>query len=305
MDMNLERAKVFISYSHQDKVYLNRLLVHLSPYRRQNLIDIWVDTRIKPGEDWQDEIENAISRASIAILLITADFLASEFISNNELPQILERQQKYGLKVLSVIVKPCAFEDVPELARFQTINDPNQALIKLNEADSEEVWVRVAKATKDAIPVNITENQANIAQEDNKYVPDRDYVLARLIDNPSLATNYYVYSYHHVDYLIPILNPLNLIEEIDRLKIILANVTRILLQSGWEGDGEIGLIWIPPFLIHGYDTGGFYVWHVKQDNNGTSWIASPKPLNQVDGLELEREGKSSKGSDNWFDDIPF
>ena len=58
-----------------------------------------------------------------------------------------------------------------------------------------------------------------------------------------------------------------------------AAVKQRFLQEGWEGDGEIGLIWIPPFVDIGLeDTHGTYVWHVKQQNNGISWLLSPVKL---------------------------
>ena len=70
---------VFISYSHADRKWLERLQVHLRPLIRDSIADIWDDTRIKPGDSWQLEIRKALESASVAVLLISADFLASEF----------------------------------------------------------------------------------------------------------------------------------------------------------------------------------------------------------------------------------
>lgn len=80
---------VFISYSHKDKQWLERLKVHLKPFVDDISIDVWDDTRIRVGDDWQGEIESALNKAKVAVLLISADFLASEFIKNNEIPNIL------------------------------------------------------------------------------------------------------------------------------------------------------------------------------------------------------------------------
>ena len=81
-----KKHKIFISYNHADIAILERVQIHLKPLEKMNLIDIWDDTRIKAGEKWKDEVEKALEQASIAILLISADFLASDFIVENELP---------------------------------------------------------------------------------------------------------------------------------------------------------------------------------------------------------------------------
>jgi len=55
----------------------------------------------------------------------------------------------------------------------------------------------------------------------------------------------------------------------------IAAVNRKFLDAGWEGDGEIGMIWIPPFsLTTDHHSNGAYIWHVKQSNNGVSWLMS-------------------------------
>src|SRR5260370_31391907 len=100
-------SKIFISYSHRDKRWLDRLLVHLRPMEREGVIDLWADTRIGAGDDWRHEIEAALSAADIAFLLISADFLASDFIASIELPALLLAARQRNCKVLSIIVGPC------------------------------------------------------------------------------------------------------------------------------------------------------------------------------------------------------
>ena len=83
------RRTVFISYAHQDVVYLNRLTTHLRPLEREGLLEVWTDTKLIPGANWRREIELALKRARIALLLLSADFMASEFIHHYELPSLL------------------------------------------------------------------------------------------------------------------------------------------------------------------------------------------------------------------------
>jgi len=135
---------VFVSYSHVDKEYLNRFRVHAKPLERKGLVDIWVDTKIKAGEKWEEEIQRALSRSAIAVLMISADFLASDFIVDNELPPLLEAAEQEGTKILPVIIKPCRFAREPHLSRFQALNSPDNPLLLMPEIEQEVLWDRLA-----------------------------------------------------------------------------------------------------------------------------------------------------------------
>ena len=74
------RHQTFICYAHKDEDSLERLLVHLKPYTRDSTIEVWSDKRIKPGGSWKKEIRSALARAQAAILLVSADFIGSDFI---------------------------------------------------------------------------------------------------------------------------------------------------------------------------------------------------------------------------------
>src|SRR4051794_27299185 len=97
------RTKVFISYSHAAKEGLERLKPHLKPLVREGL-DCWDDTHIRPGDDWKQEIQNALDTTQIAVLLISANFFASDFIDENELPPLLAAAQAKGVCILPVII---------------------------------------------------------------------------------------------------------------------------------------------------------------------------------------------------------
>jgi hypothetical protein len=139
---------VFISYSHKDTEFLNRLLVHLQPLESEGAIDFWVDTKIKAGDKWRNEIEKALKRARAAILLVSADFLASEFIVKNELPPLLDKAEMEGTRIIPVIIKPCRFARDKNLSRFQAINPPSSPLIMLAEGERESVYDQVAEAVE-------------------------------------------------------------------------------------------------------------------------------------------------------------
>lgn len=137
------RTKIFISYSHQDKSWLDRLLLHLKILERDYDADIWADARIRPGSKWKDELRAALQSAEIAILLISADFLGSDFILTDELPPLLTAADKRGVDILLLIISSSGYSRIEALSRFQAFNDATP-LISLDKGGQEQVFDRVA-----------------------------------------------------------------------------------------------------------------------------------------------------------------
>ncbi len=143
------RAGVFVSYCHADKDDLNRLLVHLKAAKLNNRVEYWADTQIKPGEMWNDAIKNAIASVRVAVLLVSVDYLASEFILKSELPPLLAASEEEGITILPVILGPCFFQHT-DLARFQSVNNPSVPLSKMNKHEKDEVWNKVVETILNA-----------------------------------------------------------------------------------------------------------------------------------------------------------
>lgn len=89
--------------------------------------------------------------------------------------------------------------------------------------------------------------------------------------------SFYIYKFEYIDCHEFIKNPSDVPEYIFDALPKLDNVKKALKDYGWEGDGEFGIIWIPPFLMPVYDA-GIYLWHVKQSNNGISFLASKEDI---------------------------
>lgn len=147
----LDIDRLFISYSHRDREVLNRLMVHLRPLEREGLVDVWNDTRIDAGARWKEEVEKALDHARAAILLISADFLASDFIIDNELPPLLQNAERKGTKIIPVIIKPCRYKRDAALRHLQAINDPSHPLMSLSEVDQEQLLDNIAEAVEQAM----------------------------------------------------------------------------------------------------------------------------------------------------------
>ena len=144
------RTKVFISYSHHDREWLTRLQKHLKALENEGIdVNVWDDTRIKAGDKWKLEIKRAIDEAKIAVLLISTDFLASDFIAKNELPPLLKAAEQDGAVILPLILKPSRYTRHKELSEFQAVNDPDRPLIKLEEAEQEEILVKLTGIIED------------------------------------------------------------------------------------------------------------------------------------------------------------
>ena len=145
------REGVFVSYSHHDAKWLERLQVHMKTLVRDGNVDCWDDTMISPGADWRDEIERALARAKVAVILVSADFLASDFIANEELPLLLEAAERDGAAIIPLLLSPSRYAHIPSLARFQTVNPPDQPLSRLSSWRRDEFLVQATVGIERAL----------------------------------------------------------------------------------------------------------------------------------------------------------
>lgn len=140
------KKKIFISYSHLDEAWKDRLVKHLNILALKGLCDVWDDRKISIGADWKPEIENALNEAHIAVLMISPDFLTSNFICSEEVPKILGLREKQGLWVIPVFVKPCPWKKIKWLAAIQGVPRDN---ITLRELEDQNQMGKVEKILAD------------------------------------------------------------------------------------------------------------------------------------------------------------
>ena len=105
--------KVFISYSHKDSEALERLHTHLAPLRSEGLIDTWYDRQILAGERINEEIGRELESCDLFLLLVSPDFLASDYCVNHEMRRALERHRDNEAHVIPIIVEPCDWLSSP------------------------------------------------------------------------------------------------------------------------------------------------------------------------------------------------
>lgn len=149
------RTDIFICYSHQDSKWRDRIKTHLQPYIRNTPITTWDDTKIKAGADWNQAIRSALQRAKIAILLVSADFMASDYINDQELPEIFTASEKDGLTIMWIAVKPTKAWKRTALSKIQCAhNNPQQSLLERPEHEQETVFAEIAETISNLLDVS-------------------------------------------------------------------------------------------------------------------------------------------------------
>ena len=123
---------IFICYSHKDNKQKDALLTHLNSLSNSNIIRILYDQDIQPGNKWDEEIRHAISISELVVLLISPNFLASEYIRQSELPQIYQDNQK---KIIPILIKPCNWTTNDQLKKLQMF--PSDGTPLWSDKDSE------------------------------------------------------------------------------------------------------------------------------------------------------------------------
>lgn len=130
---------IFVSYSHQDEAWKDRVVAHLGAVvRDREAVTVWDDRHIEAGQDWLGAIHAAIAKARIAVLLLSADYLSSVFIRNEELPSILVARRKQGVRLVPIVVRPCAWETIDWLSGMQLRPTGGSALSKHSDNVIEE-----------------------------------------------------------------------------------------------------------------------------------------------------------------------
>jgi hypothetical protein len=145
---------IFLSYSHKDKRWRDDFDTHLKPYLRDDSIRSWSDQQITPGLQWFGEIQSALASCKVAVLLVSPDFLASDFIHGHELGPLLKEAAHGGVRILWVHIRACSYKKTA-LKDYQAILDPSKPLADMTKAQRDRGWVKICEAIETAVnPAN-------------------------------------------------------------------------------------------------------------------------------------------------------
>jgi hypothetical protein len=142
------KAKIFISYSHKDDRYREQLATHLASLRRQGVIEDWHDRKIMPGEDWRSVIDQNLDAADCVLLLVTPDFLASDYCYGVEMQRALAKHGEGRILVIPVIVRPADWRH-PPLGNLEAL--PKDAKPVVEWARRDRAWLSVAEGIRLAL----------------------------------------------------------------------------------------------------------------------------------------------------------
>ncbi|MBF0424587.1 MAG: toll/interleukin-1 receptor domain-containing protein [Magnetococcales bacterium] len=138
--------EVFISYAHEDKNFRKALNNQLMPLKRVGLVSVWHDRMIAAGTEWESQIDAALERCQIVLLLVSPNFFASDYCYGKEAKRALERHHAGEARVIPVILKPCEWQIDP-LAKLQALPEDGKAVTSWKTHD--HAWVQVAKAIRE------------------------------------------------------------------------------------------------------------------------------------------------------------
>jgi TIR domain len=150
-DNNTSPLRIFISYSREDETFKNQLVKILKGLQRRGVVDTWQDRRIEPGDEWNKSIRDAMNECDLAVLLVSPDYIASDFIQQVEQPTLLQRRQDMQTRIIPIIIRPCPWESEPVLKDLQVLPKDGKAVITFSESTGErdQVWKDIANAIEE------------------------------------------------------------------------------------------------------------------------------------------------------------
>ena len=180
-------VEVFYSYAHKDEVIRKTLEKHLSLLHRQGLITAWHDRHILPGADWSQAIDEHLERASVILLLISADFLASDYCYGLEMQRALQRHQANEVRVIPILLRPVDWNKAP-FAHLQALPTGAKPITTWRNRDEAftDVAAGIRRVIEDLSSLAASAPRAalppiwNIPYPRNSFFIGRDEILTRL-----------------------------------------------------------------------------------------------------------------------------
>src|SRR3989442_1744044 len=140
--------QLFYSYAHEDEQLRKKLEKHLSLLKQQGLIVDWHDRDISAGREWRSEIDAHLNTADIILLLISPDFIASEYCYSNEMMRAVERHEAGEARVIPILLRPTDWESTP-FHKLQALPEDARPITKWRPRD--DAFLNVAQGIRKAV----------------------------------------------------------------------------------------------------------------------------------------------------------
>jgi nucleoside phosphorylase len=141
-------VELFFSYTHKDEGLRDKLAIHLSALRREGVIKEWHDRKIGAGKEWAGEIDRNLEAAHIILLLISADFINSDYCMDKELKRAMERHESNDARVIPVILRPVDWEGM-SFSKLQAL--PKDGKPVMSWSDPDEAFLNIAKGIRSTV----------------------------------------------------------------------------------------------------------------------------------------------------------
>lgn len=162
--------RAFISYSHRDTNALERLHVHLAALRREGRIEAWFDREILAGDVLDDEIERELEAADLFLLLVSPDFIASDYCVEREMQRAMERHDAKTARVVSIIVEPCDWASMQPLCRLKALPKDGNPISEW--ANANTAYLDVVQELRRIVDAEEPVADAGVAAEQPRVRPD-------------------------------------------------------------------------------------------------------------------------------------
>ncbi len=154
--------KTFICYAHEDREAVENVCKQLATLKKNQVLEIWDDGQILPGEHWDESIKARLEAADIVLLFVSVDFINSDYIETNELKAALKRHHEGLATIVPVIVRSCDWPDYFDIGKFQALPAKARPIYSSHFPYKDEAYHEVAQGIK-ALANKLMEKKASQA----------------------------------------------------------------------------------------------------------------------------------------------
>jgi len=160
-------VKIFCCYAREDEALLNKLKTHLRTLQRQGVIDVWHDRDISAGTEWEREISEHLNSAQIILLLVSPDFLNSDYCYGIEMKHALERHERGEALVIPIILRPVLWENAP-FSKLQALPRGAKHVVTGSLYTIDHAFVDVVEGIRQAIKRMTAQSETPVPISDSK-----------------------------------------------------------------------------------------------------------------------------------------